>query len=230
MRGVVYLCYMKGKKLHVLYSRVSTVEQTGATQLQEGRKFDKVYFDKVSGKIALAERNAGSRLLKDIEDGKIASVTVTALDRLDRNLKHTLITIDYFIEKGVQLHAKGLPSLLNDDGSENDFTKLIIQIMGAIAEMERKRILARTNEGREIAKSEGRFKGRAKGTTQSNEKILANWVHLIPAIKLELSTYRIAKDNNISRATVDRVKKAYKESSKQVTLDEAIKEAENSPI
>jgi DNA invertase Pin-like site-specific DNA recombinase len=66
----------------------------------------------------------------------------------------------------IEFKKQGLRTL-NDDGSENDISKMVISILGVVAEMERKMIRERQLEGIAIAKANGKYKGRNKGTKEN---------------------------------------------------------------
>jgi DNA invertase Pin-like site-specific DNA recombinase len=72
-------------------------------------------------------------------------------------------------KKGICIHfiQQGIKTL-NDDGTENPISKMIISILGVVAEMERNLIKERQTEGVAIAKANGVYKGRAKGTKETN--------------------------------------------------------------
>ena len=68
-------------------------------------------------------------------------------------------------ERGIRIHfiQQGLISL-DDEGKENPISKMIISILGIVAEMERKQIKERQKEGIELAKLRGVYKGRVHGS------------------------------------------------------------------
>lgn len=159
--------------MNVLYTRISTVQQKSDRQTQNADNFKYVVEDKCSGAIPFFERNGGKQIKKLITDKKATMVTVHQIDRLGRNLMDILNTIDYFNKKGVCIHfiQQGIRTL-DDDGKENQISKMIISILGVVAEMERNLIKERQAEGIAIAKANGVYKGRAKKTKESNLKFL----------------------------------------------------------
>ena len=86
--------------------------------------------------------------------GHLDELIVHQIDRLGRNLLDILKTIAFFNTKKVNIEFKkqGLRTL-NEDGSENDISKMVISILGVVAEMERKMIRERQLEGIAIAKA-----------------------------------------------------------------------------
>ena len=85
-----------------------------------------------------------------------------------------LNTINKFNENNVCIYFRqqGIRAL-DEDGKENNISKLIISILGIVAEIERKQIRERQLEGVAIAKAKGVYKGRNKGTKDSLSKFLS---------------------------------------------------------
>jgi DNA invertase Pin-like site-specific DNA recombinase len=84
--------------------------------------------------------------------------TVTKLDRLARSVQHLLQIVE-------RLTAKGLCLRILTGGEMMDTAtatgKMMLTVLGAIAEFERAMMLERQREGIAKAKSEGKYKGRA---------------------------------------------------------------------
>ena len=158
--------------MKILYIRTSTFEQNSERQKIDSESY-KVIEDKCSGKIAFFDRPNGKKIQLLAEENKITELAVHQIDRLGRNLLDILQTIEYFNEKRINVffRKQGLKTL-NDDGSENDISKMMISILGVVAEMERKMIRERQLEGILVAKSNGKYKGRTKGTSESLIKFL----------------------------------------------------------
>ena len=91
----------------VKYIRVSTKEQNEDRQLHPTYKN---YMDKCSGTIPFAKRIEGKKLLEDAKAGKVKHVVVNRIDRLGRNTKDILETIEVFKQLGVciESEAEGL--------------------------------------------------------------------------------------------------------------------------
>jgi len=151
------------------YIRVSTLEQNIDRQTEKGIK---TYPDRISGSIAFAKRPEAARLLKDIESGLINEVQVHSIDRLGRNTIDIMQTIESLTEKGINVISKkeGLQTLVN--GEVNPVAKLMVGILGTLAEFELERIKERQAEGIAKAKAKGHFKGRNKGSKENTETTL----------------------------------------------------------
>lgn len=155
--------------MNILYTRISTVEQNNMRQVQNVKDYDFLIEDKCSGAIPFFEREGGKRIEKMVSKKDITKITVHQIDRLGRNLLDILNTIEYFNQKKICIHfiQQGIMTL-NADGTENQISKMIISVLGVVAEMERNLIKERQAEGVAIAKAKGTYKGRTKGSTLSN--------------------------------------------------------------
>jgi DNA invertase Pin-like site-specific DNA recombinase len=155
--------------MKISYIRISSSDQNSQRQTQNAKDFDYVIEDKCSGATPFFERDGGKRIEKMVSKNQVTQISVHAIDRLGRNLLDILNTIAFFNKKGICIHfiQQGIKTL-NDDGTENPISKMIISILGVVAEMERNLIKERQAEGVAIAKANGVYKGRAKGTRESN--------------------------------------------------------------
>ncbi len=190
------------------YIRVSTEKQKIDRQREQGNKSEKWFIDVVSGAIDFKKREQGKKLIEEIEQGTIKYLSVSSIDRLGRNLFDILRTLEYLNEKKVILKVDnlGIESLVK--GKPNSAFKLIISVMANIAEMERSIMLERQRQGIELAKQKGVYKGREKGSKESDEVFLAKYKGVQKELKLGVNSLRkIAKLNGVSLGTVQKVKK-----------------------
>ena len=155
--------------MNILYTRVSTIEQKNDRQLSNSKDFDFIIEDRCSGATPFFDREGGKKIQKLVTKNEVTKITVHQIDRLGRNVVDILNTISFFNQKNICIHfiQQGIKTL-NDDGTENTISKMIISILGVVAEMERNLIKERQSEGVAIAKAKGVYKGRAKGTKESN--------------------------------------------------------------
>jgi len=79
------------------------------------------------------------------------------MDRLARNLRDLRNLVDDLTDRGIVV--KFLKEHLEFTGEANSKAKLMLNIMGAVAEFEREMILERQREGIALAKAEGKYKG-----------------------------------------------------------------------
>lgn len=165
--------------MKVLYARISTANQNIERQLKKESGL-KTYIDVCSGSVEFSKRPEASNLIRN---KNITEIHVKHIDRLGRNLKDILNTVEVFTSKGINLVIEdlGFSTLVN--GKISPTAKLIISMFGAVAELEKNNINERTQQGREIAKAEGRYKGRKRGTSN---KLTRNKELLIEAIQKRL--------------------------------------------
>ena len=152
------------------YMRTSTYLQNQERQEEKIENSWRVYNEKgVSGRIPFAERPMGKKLLSDVEEGLVDEVKVIHLDRLGRNTEDVLSSIRKIHEHGVGINIikQGITTLV--DGEESPTTKLLVTILTSISEMEYNLHRERILEGIRIAQQNGKYKGRAKGSTEDFE-------------------------------------------------------------
>jgi DNA invertase Pin-like site-specific DNA recombinase len=155
--------------MKILYIRISTIGQNIDRQQKEG--FDVVLVDSISGSTPLKERPEGKKLLHLVASGDVESISIHSIDRLGRNVGEIINNIEYFTSMGVcVISEKEGVKTLNADGSVNPIAKLIISVLGSIAEFELQRIKERTREGIDKAKKKGDvYLGRSVGSSESME-------------------------------------------------------------
>ena len=191
--------------MRVLYTRISSVGQND--DRQQRVDIEKTYSDVCSGSIQFSKRPEASKLLKDIESGKIKEIQVASIDRLGRNLKDIIDTIDILTSKGICLIAeKESLRTLNDDGSTNHIAKLMVGLLGSVSEFELNRIKERQMEGIAIAKAKGQFKGRPSGTEEDKEVFLNKAKNKAIARHLK-SGETIRRTALLSKASINLVRK-----------------------
>ena len=83
------------------------------------------------------------------------TVIVESISRIARNTRDLLTIISNLTEKGVEF-----VSLKENIDTTTPHGRFMLTIFGALAELERESILERQREGIEIAKAEGKYKGR----------------------------------------------------------------------
>ncbi|KZL23844.1 recombinase family protein [Pseudovibrio sp. Ad37] len=144
------------------YARVSKADGSQLLDLQRdalidaGVELDRIYEDKASGR--RDDRPGLTSCLKALQPGN--SLVVWKLDRLGRDLKHLVSTIDELRERGVGFRV------LAGAGAEIDTTtangRLIFGIFASLAEFERELIAERTKAGLAAARARGRRGGRPR--------------------------------------------------------------------
>ena len=139
--------------MRVGYVRCSTIEQNEARQLKmmEEQKAEKLFIDKASGKNT--DRRAFKEMMAFVRAGDM--VIVESISRIARNTRDLLSIVSELTEKQVEFI-----SLKENIDTTTPQGRFMLTVFGALAELERENILERQREGREIAKSEGKYKGR----------------------------------------------------------------------
>lgn len=176
----------------IAYVRVSTIEQNEQRQVEalEQHNIDKWFIEKVSAKDT--KRPKLQEMMDYIREGDI--VYIHDFSRLARSTKDLLNIVEELNNKGVQL----VSNKENIDTS-TPTGKLMLTMIGAIAEFERQNLLERQREGIAIAKREKKYKGR-KEVKIDNFKS-----HYERYMRREVSKSQLAKELNISRPTLDKL-------------------------
>jgi DNA invertase Pin-like site-specific DNA recombinase len=141
------------------YARVSTRDQDLAAQDAElmAAGCAKVFKEKVSG--AKTDRPELAKVIGRLESGDV--LVVTRLDRLARSTRDLLNVLDEIGERGAGF--KSLKDTWADTTSPHG--RLMLTVLGGLAEFERELIRARTGEGRKRAKERGVRFGRPRKMT-----------------------------------------------------------------
>jgi len=176
-------------------ARVPTDGQSVAAQVAALRKHGagRVFRETASG--AKTDRAQLRRLVDKLDPGDV--LMVTRLDRLARSTRDLLNTLAAITEKKAGFRSLG-------DAWADTTTahgRLMLTVLGGLAEFERDLIRARTGEGRERARARGVKLGRKPKMTppQQREAIRRRDVDGEPLAD-------IARTYNVSRSTISRLK------------------------
>jgi len=146
------------------YARVSTDGQSLDAQVKQLRAAgaEKVLRETASG--ARADRAQLARALAQLGKGDV--LIVTRLDRLARSTRDLLNTLATVTAKGAGFRS------LNDTWADTTTAhgRLMLTVLGGLAEFERELIRARTGEGRERAKAKGVKMGRRPKLTDHQRR------------------------------------------------------------
>ena len=146
--------------MKVLYVRISSLDQKTDRQRVQESEFNLVIEDKVSGSVPFFERQGGKMVLDLVEKGEIEELSVFQIDRLGRDVRDIVNTIHFFTKRQICISfiSQGLKTL-NPDKTENSISKMVINILGIVSEIERTQILERQRQGIDLAKAKGIYKG-----------------------------------------------------------------------
>lgn len=150
------------------YARVSTDGQTLEAQVEALKEAgaEKVFQETASG--AKTDRAGLARAVAALNAGDL--LLVTRLDRLARSTRDLLNTLDAIGKRGAAFRS--LADAWADTTTPHG--RLMVTVLGGLAEFERSLIVARTSEGRARAKAKGTHMGRPpKLTEYQRREILA---------------------------------------------------------
>ncbi len=179
------------------YILVSSDSQNLKRQMQQLNEIgmDIIYQEKISG--ATMDRKELQRLLEELQPGD--TIFVTDLTRITRSTKDLFSLIEQIRDKNAYL--KSLKDTWLELSEENPYSQFLITIMAGVNQLERDLIRTRQREGIEIAKKEGKFKGRVR-------KYHDNHAGMNYAVKLyhegNMTVKEICQITNISRASLYR--------------------------
>ena len=144
---------MKQSKSRLIgYARVSTEDQANEAQIMELKAAGchEIYEEHGSG--ASKARPVLARLLREIKGGDV--LVVVRLDRLARSVSHLLAVIERLEEEGA--HFRSLHDPIDTITPQGMFS---LQVLGAVAQLERALISERTKAGIKAARARGRVPG-----------------------------------------------------------------------
>jgi DNA invertase Pin-like site-specific DNA recombinase len=193
------------------YARVSSVDQNLERQLDNLKTFgvEKIFTEKQSGK-SVENRPVFQEALNFVRMGD--RFVVESIDRLGRNYDEVINTVNYLKDKEVQLMITSLPMMNEVIGNPllDKFMKdLIVQILAMVSEQERNESKRRQAQGIQVAKEKGVYKGRpllySPNAKDPQKRIIYHRV--VEMLEEGKAISKIAKEVNITRQTVYRIKK-----------------------
>jgi DNA invertase Pin-like site-specific DNA recombinase len=187
------MCEMESEMAVYGYARVSTDGQSLAAQLAELKtvKCTKIFQEKISG--ARSDRRQLARLMAVLAKGDV--LVVTRLDRLARSTRDLLNLLGTIAEKGAGF--KSLRDTWADTTTAHG--RLMLTVLGGLAEFERELIRTRTGEGRERAKARGVVLGRKPKLTSHQRR------EAIARREAGEVLIDIARSYNVSHSTISRL-------------------------
>jgi DNA invertase Pin-like site-specific DNA recombinase len=177
------------------YARTSTIDQIAGLDAQiaelESCGTDRIFTEQIS---SVAKRDQLDAAVDYLREGDL--IVVTKLDRLARSVSDLMKIIER-----VKLKGASLKVLAMNLDTETATGKLMLSILGSVAEFEREIMLERQREGIAKAKREGKYKGRAPTARRKADQVLE-------LIGTGISQTEIATELGISRSSVQRIVKA----------------------
>jgi DNA invertase Pin-like site-specific DNA recombinase len=175
------------------YARVSTYGQSLDAQLDQLRAAGcaTIYREQATG--ARADRRELQRLLKKLDTGDV--VTVTRIDRLARSTFDLFSIVKRIVDAGAQFRSLAEP--LTDTSTSTG--RLMLAVLGGLADVERDLIRTRTAEGRSRAKGRGQHMGRPSRLTPQQQAEARQRRQDGATLK------ELADSYNVSMATISRL-------------------------
>jgi DNA invertase Pin-like site-specific DNA recombinase len=149
------------------YARTSTLEQEAGLQAQvrdlQALGCEKIVSEQTS---SIGPRKGLDEVVDYARAGD--TVVVTKLDRLARSVVHLWEVVDRLQAKGVDLRIVDMSI-----DTSTPTGKLMLNVIGGVAQFEREMMLERQREGIAKAKADGKYKGRAPTARAKADQIKA---------------------------------------------------------
>ena len=175
------------------YARVSSVDQHLDRQLAQlkDEQVEKFFVDKVSGKNL--DRPGFTAMMEYVREGDV--LVICSMDRLARSLMDLLNVTRKLQNKGVTVRFLKEKIELSPSGETSAISKLLMAMMGAVAEFERSLIRERQQQGIALAKARGVYRGRKPVDNERMGEAKRRIAAGVPKTK-------VAKDLKIGRTTL----------------------------
>jgi DNA invertase Pin-like site-specific DNA recombinase len=176
------------------YARVSTDGQSLAAQVAELKAVNcnRIFREKVSG--ARSDRKQLARLIAALDKPDV--LVVTRLDRLARSTRDLLNVLSAISEKGAGFRS--LRDVWADTATAHG--RLMLTVLGGLAEFERELIRTRTGEGRQRARARGVIMGRPPTLTPHHRR------EAIARREAGEVLTDIGRSYNVSHSTISRLR------------------------
>ncbi|SFH39010.1 recombinase family protein [Pontibacter chinhatensis] len=205
----------------VAYGRVSTTQQTVDRQkvnLEEvatakGYRIEKFFSDSITGKTHTLEREGYQKMIRYCQEKGIKTIFVSEISRISRRVSHTISTIETIVEEhGMTVHVQHPSALVfspDQHGRIDILQKSMLMMLGLGAEMELTYQQSRRLEGITEAKKSNKYKGRVKGSSYSNARLIEKHSDITNLINHSaLPDTKIAAIVKKGLSTVKRVRQA----------------------
>ena len=174
------------------YARTSTLEQVaGLLAQKEALKAtgcERLFEEQTS---SVGQRSALGAALEFVREGD--SLIVTKLDRLARSVRHLGEIVEALERKRVGLRVLDLGL-----DTSNATGKLMLNVLGAVAQFEREMMLERQREGIAKAKADGKYRGRKPTARDKRSEALE-------LLKRGFTKRQISRETGISERSVYRI-------------------------
>lgn len=193
------------------YARVSSADQNLTRQVDELEKFgcEKVFTEKHSGK-NFKERSIYKKMRSNLRFGDV--LVVHDLSRFGRNKQEIRDEWESLIKEEIDIVVLNMPILdtrkyKDLEGVGQLISDLVLTLLSWMVEDERERIRSAQRQGIEIAKKQGKYKGRKKkyhaGAT-GKDKIIYDTI--IDELNNGISVMDIHRKTGVARSTIYKIK------------------------
>ena len=179
-------------EMQIGYTRTSTTEQVAGYEAQQrdlaAAGAERIFAEQVS---SVAKREQLDAALDYLRDGDV--LIVTKLDRLARSVGDLVGIVDRIEKRGASLRILAM----NLD-TQTPTGKLMLNVIGSVAQFEREMMLERQREGIAKAKRDGKYLGRKPTAMAKGDAV-------VELIAQGIAPTQIAKRLGIARSSVYRV-------------------------
>lgn len=185
------------------YARTSTTDQVAGFEAQlrelQAAGCEKIFKEKAS---SVAVRLQLQSAIEFVREGDF--LVITKLDRLARSVSDLMMIVQDLDNKKVGLRILNLGM-----DTSTPTGKLMLTVLGGIAQFEREIMLERQREGIAKAKAEGKYKGRKSIALDLQKQVVC-------LVANGMSKVKVAKELKIGEATVYRILRSMVNTQKSV--------------
>ena len=203
----------------ITYSRVSLEKQNVDRQLndllelceEKNWEVDSQFYEKISGYTKQEERKLLYDIIEYCENNSIECVVVSEVSRISRDLVVLHDFLSKMKRRKIDVYIKQFNrSMLNEDGSPNLMSELLIGLVGSIGKLEREITLERMNSGRKEYIRKGGKVGRPK-IKKTDDEILLKHNDIKKLLCQGISIRNTSKISGKSIYTIQKVKNILKD-------------------
>ncbi|RKR13220.1 DNA invertase Pin-like site-specific DNA recombinase [Maribacter vaceletii] len=192
------------------YALLDSFNEKEEKKLHKKFKNQYLFLDFCSAAIPFKERLKAKELLNflnTLEGFKIDYLSIASIDQLGKNLHDILRTIKIFDQLGITIKIDnlGIESLVK--GKPNEVFSLLLTALDNIFTIEKQNLSEVQKRGIAIAKANGSYKGRVKGSIEPKEIVLKKHKKVVATLLKGKTLRDTAKICKVSLGTVQKVKK-----------------------
>lgn len=208
------------------YARVSSKDQNLERQIRELEKFgcEKVFVEKISGK-NFKDRSEYNKMRSKLRFGDV--LVVHDLSRFGRNKQEIRDEWESLIKDEIDIVVLNMPILDTRryrelEGIGQLISDLVLTLLSWMVEEERERIKTAQKEGIEVAKEQGKYKGRpVKYSKSSTGKDKLIYDIIVRDLKKNQSVMDIHRKTGVARNTIYRIKREIEMQNKKEIIYES---------